>query len=290
MSYNLLLDTNFTKVGKHWKLTNCTYENGYLNAVDTIFSIEQEIVLPDPTKLYFGIDYICFDKNIKSIYCGLFTEDGELKAVRKKPAIRSRKRISTVASLKVEKVKVMIIIESKVPDSRIYIDGPILIDLNHQHKRDWPKWVLNKCLDYRYGYNYINEYKESEVTIDNEDFKSPYTNTIEANTGIIAQIKENDWFKISNDFKDGHYYLVKLDYYHLNDYGNVYFQYGEITSTELGEDQLYILFRGNKKDNLILKMENDEVLPYLVNFKHLMIIDITNINLEEDDILHLSFI
>ena len=46
-------------------------ENGYLISNANIFSIEQEIILPDPTKLYFGLDYICFDKNIKFVYCGI---------------------------------------------------------------------------------------------------------------------------------------------------------------------------------------------------------------------------
>lgn len=73
MSYNLLLNTNFNnkKDIKHWKLVNCEFKNGYLISNDNIFSIEQEIILPDPTKLYFSMDYICFDKNITSIYCGI---------------------------------------------------------------------------------------------------------------------------------------------------------------------------------------------------------------------------
>ena len=38
-----------------------------VKANDNIFSIEQEIILPDPTKLYLSLDYICFDKNIKFV-------------------------------------------------------------------------------------------------------------------------------------------------------------------------------------------------------------------------------
>lgn len=290
MSYNLLLDTNFTKTDKHWKLTNCIYENGYLKATDNIFSIEQEIILPDPTKVYFSMDYICFDKNIKSIYCGIFTENGELKVTKRKPSIRTRKRISTVASLEVEKLKIMFIIESKAPNSKIYIDSPLLIDLKHQGKKDWPRWVLNKCLDYRYGYDYENEYHKSEITLDNNDFRSPYTETLEANIGVIAAVKESDWFGLSHHFKEGNYYLIKLDYSQINEYGNIYFQYGEITSTPLGKDQLYIIFKANSKDNLRLKIENQEALPYLINLKHILVVNLTNVKLEEDDIAHLPFI
>ena len=292
MSYNLLLDTNFTKINKHWILTNCVYENGYLKATEDnmIFSIEQEIILPDPTKVYFGIDYICFDKNVKAIYCGIFTEDGELKATRKKPIIKSRKRISAIATMAVEKLKVMLVVESKTPGSKIYIDGPLLIDLNHQHKKDWPRWVLNRCLDYRYGYDYENEYHKSEITIENPDFISVYTKTKEANIGMVATVKENDWFRLSHSFKEDNYYLIKLDYSQINDYGEVYLKYGEIYSTILGKDQLYIIFKANKNDEFRLILENHEELPYLVNLKHILVVNLTHVKLEEDDIIHLPFI
>lgn len=61
MSYNLLLNTNFNISNniKNWKLTNCEFKNGFLNSYDNIFSIEQEIILPDPTfKIYIRF-YIC---------------------------------------------------------------------------------------------------------------------------------------------------------------------------------------------------------------------------------------
>ena len=90
MSYNLLLNTNFTNIEKlkHWKLTNCEFRNGYLISNDKIFSIEQEIILPDPTRLYFALDYICFDSNITSIYCGIQSKD-VLEATKKKPKLNT---------------------------------------------------------------------------------------------------------------------------------------------------------------------------------------------------------
>ena len=127
MSYNLLLDTNFNKIEKHWKLTNCEYKNGYLISNAKIYSIEQEIILPDPTRLYFSLDYICFDKNIKKIYCGIKTKD-ILETNRKKPKIRTRKRISVVDSIEVEKIKVIFIVEAKTENTKIYIDNPMLVD------------------------------------------------------------------------------------------------------------------------------------------------------------------
>ena len=291
MSYNLLLDTNFTKIGKHWKLNNCEYRDGYLIGKGKVFSIEQEITLPDPTKIYFGIDYICFDKNIKHIYCGVFTKDGELKANRKKPFIKFRKRISSISTIKEEKFKVMLIIESKSQDSKLYIDGPLLIDLNHQGKKDWPRWILNKCLDYRYGYDYENEYVlGSEITLKNNDFNSPYVKNISANVGILSIIEKMGEFKISHNFKENDYYLIKLDYQQLNLYGEIYLKYGEVVSTPLGDEQSYILFKANKENNLVIKLKNVENLPYMVNFKHILIINLTHVKLEEDDIAHLPFI
>ena len=177
MSYNLLLDTNFRQLNQHWKLTNCEYKDGYLVGNSKVYSIEQEIVLPDPTKLYFGLEYICFDTTITKIYCGIYHENGTLEAVEKTPRIRRRKRISVVDKLLTEKVKVMFIVESETENSKIYIDSPMLVDLVYQKKESWPRSLLNSALDYRYGYEYTNEYHMSEIKFDSEDFSSPYTIT-----------------------------------------------------------------------------------------------------------------
>lgn len=289
MSYNLLLDTNFNKINRHWKLTNCEYKDGYLIGKSKIYSIEQEIILPDPTRLYFSVEYICFDKNIKSIYCGIQTND-VLEANKKKPRLRARKRISVVDSTCVEKVKVIFIVEAKTEDTKIYIDSPMLIDLIYHHKDWWPRWMLNKTLDYRYGYDYENEYHSSEIKIDNSDFSSPYTETVEAETGILAIIKENDWFRVTHKFKQDNYYLIKLDYRQINEYGEIYMKYGEVVSTTLDDEQLYIIFKANNRDEIRLLLENPEELPYLVNLKHILVANISNLKIEEDDIIHLPFI
>lgn len=291
MSYNLLLNTNLTQFNnKRWKLTNCEMINGYLVANDKIFSIEQEIVLPDPTRLYFAFDYICFDKNITSIYCGIQTGD-ILEATKKKPVLKRRKRISVIDTVITEKIKVIFICESKIENSKIYIDSPLLIDLIQHGKDYWPRWMLNKALDYRNGYDYENLYAQgSEIKITNPDFNSPYTEIEEAKIGILAKVIENDWFKISHKFIPDHYYLLKLDYEQINTYGNIYLLYGQVTSKTLRDDQLYILFKANNTDEIRIKLDNKEQLPYLINLKHVLLIDLTNLRIEEDDILHLPFI
>ena len=289
MSYNLLLDTNFTNIQKHWKLTTCKYVDGYLVSNSKVFSIEQEITLPDPTKLYFAIDYITFDKDIKYVYAGIQSND-VLEATRKKPRLNNRKKLSVVDSVKTETVKVMFIVESKNENSKIYIDSPLLIDLHNQRKSFWPKYILNKALDYRYGYDYVNEYKESEITIDNKDFTSPYTETVPANCGILFQVNENDWFNISCDLIPDRYYLIKIDYEQINKYGDIYLKYGEHFSESLGDEQSYLTFKADNHTQLKLKLDNKEVLPYIVNLKHILIIDLTNKKIEVDDVQHLPFI
>lgn len=290
MSYNLLLDTNFRSIDKHWKLTNCEYKDGFLVGNSTTYSIEQEIVLPDPTKLYFSFDYLCFDSNIKYVYCGIYHETGCLEATRKKPRIRKRKRVSVVDQLVTEKVKVMFIVEAKTADTRICIDSPLLVDLTYQSKDGWPKYLLNTILDYRKGYDYTNLYGVSEIPLDSIDFSSPFTQTEEGTVGILAKVTENDWFKISYDFDPGKTYLVKLDYQEINNYGDTYLQYGEIVSVDIDKEQLYILFRADSQNEVKLHMKNAEKLPYLLNLKHIMIIDVTNLKIDEDDIKHLPFI
>ena len=95
MSYNLLLDTEFQKIHKRWKLTNCTYDSGYLKGKSNLYSIEQTITLPDPTKLYLSFDYITFDPNIKSIQIGIQSDD-VLKVSKKAVKLHKRTRISVI--------------------------------------------------------------------------------------------------------------------------------------------------------------------------------------------------
>lgn len=291
MSYNLLLDTKLSKIDKHWKLTNCIYENGYLISNANIFSIEQEIILPDPTKLYFGLDYICLDKNIKFIYCGIQINN-ILEANKKIPRLHKRKRISVVDNSKgAEKIKVIFICETVKPGSKIYIDSPLLVNLSY-HDKDWlPRWYLNKTLDYRYGYNYENCYsKGCEIQLDNEDFTSAGTKTEQGEIGIICHVKKHDWFRLTHNFIPDRYYLIKLDFEEINNYGYISASYGETNANLIKNDQLYIIFKANASDTFKIFLDNEEELPYLINLKRILVIDLTNLKIDEDDIIHLPFI
>lgn len=288
--YNLLLDTNFQKINKRWKLNNCDYKGGYLIGKSKIYSIEQVITLPDPTKLYFSLDYINLDPNIENIWVGI--QSGDVLEVNKKSSkMHKRVRLSVIDSIKVETVKLIFIVEAKEENTKIYIDSPLLLDLNYLHKQHWTKYFLDRFLHYKHGYSYQNEYFQNEITLNNEDFYS--VNQIEAQgvTGILTTLKHSeDWFKISCNLINGSYYLAKLDYEEINNYGQIYFKYGEYISENINNNQLYIIFKANNDNQLKIIMENKEEINYCVNLKHLMIIKLDNMNIDIEDIPHIPFI
>lgn len=294
MSYNLLLDTNIinnnNQISEHWKLTNCYYRDGYLVSNDTFYSIEQEISLPNLTKLYFSMDYIAFDKNIKKVYIGIQCGD-TLESTIKKIKFNNRHRISVIHNVDTEKIKVRFIVEAKTKDTKLYIDSPLLVDLHRMGKDSWPKWMLNRYLDYRQGYNYKNLYKECEITLQNEDFKSAFSTTQEANIGILSTLKRSeDWYGLNFESISDRYYLIKLDICQVNQYGEIYMQYGEILSEQIDDEQLYIIFKADNVNQLKIKMKNNESLQYVVNLKRVLIVDITDRGFEDRDIIHLPFI
>jgi hypothetical protein len=54
-----------------------------------------------------------------------------------------------------------------------------------------------------------------------------------------------DWFGITFDMIMGHFYLIKLDIYQVNKYGDVYIKYGQTTSNNIDDEQLYIIFKSD---------------------------------------------
>lgn len=289
MSYNLLLDTNFQKIDTRWKLTNCSYDRGYLIGNSKIYSIEQSITLPDPTKIYFSLDYICLDPNIQNVWVGIQSKD-VLEANKKKPKTHKRVRLSVVDDIKVETIKLIFIVEAKEENTKIYIDSPLLIDLNYLGKSYWAKWALDGTLKFRNGYCYSNLYKENEITLTNQDFKNSNLTNIKAKIGILSTLNINKTqMPIECSLKRDSYYLVKLDYKEVNNYGQIYFQYGEITSDYIEDEQLYIIFKANG-NHLQLVLENDSELKYSVNLKHLLIINMDNLNIDLGDISHIPFV
>lgn len=289
MSYNLLLDTNFQKIGNRWKLTNCTYDNGYLVSNSTLYSIEQLITIPNPTKLYFSIDYICLDPNVKNVWVGI-QSNSTLEANKKKPKLHRRSRLSVIDDIKVETIKLIFIVEAKTENTKIYIDSPLLIDLNYLGKAYWAKWALDKQLKFRQGFCYQNIYKQNEITLSNSDFQTSNLDRVQAKSGIIVTLNPTKYSAIiSCNLSRDSYYLAKLDYEEINQYGQIYFKYGEILSENIDKEQIYIIFKSNE-NNLHLILENDQELKYSVNLKHLLIVKLDDLNIDMGDIPHIPFV
>lgn len=290
MVCNFLSDTNFTQINSSWSLTNCEYLDGYLIGKSKTYSIEQELIIPKAAKLYLSFDYICFDPNIKTIYCGIVT-NGVMNTTKRKVRTHKRKRISVVNSVRTEKIKVILTIEAKQASSRIYVDSPLLIDLDREKKSWWPLKILDGMAEYTHGQYHKNLYFEQEISYGNKDFHSPYTKIERGKVGVIATATEKDWFELSHiNIKNGSKYLIKLSFTEVNNFGDIYFQYRDYNSKRLGDSQIYMIFEGDSTRKIKLNLECKEMLPYIINLKYITVIELKNQDLSEEEIEQLPFI
>lgn len=286
MNYNLLLNTSFEKQS-HWKFINCRYENGYLISDKKVFGIEQELILPNTTKLYFRWNYKTQNVSVKDVKIGI--QNGKtLNINRRVPKALKKQSISVIDVAKYEKVKLHLIFESTEDTNRVYIDSPILVDLNQVQKSTWIKWLLDKSIFFMNGYNYINEYKDSEITGRIKDFQG--IQAAQAKIGCIVETLDEINIPLSCDLIENNYYLVKLDYEQINKFGVTEFKYGELRSSSIDDEQIYLIFRANKNDYLSLNMRCNDVLSYKVNLKHILLINITKMKLQKSDIPYLPFV
>lgn len=286
MAFNLILNSNF-KENSHWRFTNCRYENGYLISSDKVFGVEQELVLADVTKLYFRCNYKIENAEIHNVKIGI-QNNNLLDANMKIPKLNNYDYISVIDDAKQEKIKLHIIFESSIKENKVLLEKPLLMDLNHMHKSTWLKWILDRTIHYMDGYTYHNDYCISEINRDCEDFKE--FNLEEAKIGSIIKSLEKIEIPLTAKFIEGNYYLIKLDYKEINKFGNVYFQYGVLKSNKLDDEQCYLLFKAKEDLKLKLIIEGNDVLPYQINLKHIMIIDSTKLRMLKEDIKYLPFI
>ena len=283
MSYNLLLDTSF--INNNWKFINCEIKDGILLSTNEVFGISQEIVLPDPTKLYFRINYQSFNAELFDVKIGIQVGD-KLHINSKYPKLGKQKYISVIEDVKTEKVTLHVIFESLSKKNQVRIWEPLLVDLYKQNKSSWLKYKLDKTLKYQYGYTYNNLYKETELTMDNNDIP----NKEKAKTGIIVNTLDLIDIPIECDFIENHYYLVKLDFKEINKFGKIYFKYNTLKSLLNYEEQIFLWFKAKEDFSLSLIIEGNDIIPYKINLKHLLLIDITKLKLLEEDIINLPFI
>lgn len=286
MSYNLLFDTSFES-NNNWKYTNCRYENGYLISSDQIFGIEQTLTLANKTKLYFRWDYKIFDSNIKEILIGI--QNGKILNVnRRYPRLNRKQSISLIDIAKQETITVHLIFESKEKINKVKIDNPILVDLNQGHKSTWLKYILDKHIFFMNGYTYSNLYEASELNCSLNDFNKFQFE--EAKVGIITTADQALEIPLNCNLTNNHYYLIKLDYEEINKLGEIKFNYGAGESIKIENNQIYLVFKANNIDKLTLNINSNDVLPYKINLKHILLIDISHLKLKVSDVAYLPFI
>lgn len=283
--YNKLLDTKFEN--NIWKFNNCYYKDGYLISTGKVFGIEQEITLYELDKLYLRFNFNVENYAVKRAIIG-FQVGNILYSEYKNIKNKSWQTISVVREPEDYKVKVHIIFESENITNKVYIKNPLLVNLEELNKAHWLKISLDKSIYYRHGYSYSNDYKDSEVLIDSEDFKD--YNLEKAKHGSIIKTKENLNIKIdTKNLNLRKYYLVKLSLEEINDLGKTYFKYGSIISKSIN-NQIYLIFKKSDKIDLYLNIETNNVLDYMVNVKDIMIVELTKLNIIEDDVVHLVYI
>lgn len=285
MSYNLLLDTNF--IGNNWKFTNCVYDNGMLISNKKIFGIEQELTLPKSNKLYFRSTYKSLNCEIFNVKIGIQSRN-KLDINQRAPKYNTKQDISVIDTIDEKTIKVHIIFESLQDYNKVMIQEPLLVDLGIVHKYTWLKSILDKKLKFRAGYSYDNLYEKGEI--DNTLFECIDIPVEKGKVGSIITTSDKNIVPLKIDIIPNHYYLCKLDYEEINKFGNTYLQYGSIISESLSDTQQSLIFRADTSYQLNLMIENTCELPYCVNLKHILLIDITTLGLMKDDILTLPFI
>lgn len=276
MNYNLILDSRF-ETNNHWQYINCEYKDGYFLSNKKVFGITQELILPTKCKLYFRVNYKIDNISIKNVKIGI-QYNKRLECNEKIPKLRKQEFISIVNDSVEQKVKVHLIFESETEINKVYISNPILVDLDYLDKSTWLKSLLDKTIDYRYGYSYQNILDYSECDYFDK-----------ANIGTLFKSLENSELEINAKLLNNHYYLAKLDFREVNQLGDIYFKYGCLKSVRI-DNQVCLVFKANDELKLYLNIIPNDVLPYQINLKHMMIVDITNLNLMKEDIPYLPFI
>lgn len=285
MSYNLIINSDF-KTNTNWKFNNCYYKDNSIISTNKVFGIEQELILTKKTKLYLRTLYKSLSQNIYDVMIGI--QNGDILTIdRKIPKYNHQQSISVVDNATSEKIKIQIIFQSLEKDNIVEIKEPILVDLKELKRSTWLKLILDRSIKYLSGYTYTNIYPESEIKPNLLDFKD--LNLLPAKTGSIFKSTETKKIAINAKFIDKNYYLVKLDLNEINKLGNIYFQYGVIKSIKT-DNQIFITFRATKDITLYLVIEPTDVLDYRINLKHLLITNITKMNLQREDIMTLPYI
>lgn len=280
MTYNLLFDTKFQETPSQWKFTNCSLQKGYLVSNHSIFGISQEIVLPQVNKLYLRFNYNILKSQVKKIKCGIQYND-ELFVSEKSTKLQSNQTISIVENHIGEKITIHLIFESDKNINVVKVFEPLLCDLGTLGKSTWIKSILDKTLKYKDGLCYRNLLSYSQITPE-------IFNLEKAKIGSIVSTETPTTYKIEADLVNGKKYLLKLDYRSINNLGKTSLAYGILKSKSL-TNQEFLLFKADGVNKLEIDLTPDDILPYQVNLRNLLLVDIEKLNISLDDIPYLPY-
>ena len=278
MRYNLLLNTSFNDLST-WECVNCTYKDGYLYSTSKVFGIEQELTLPNISKLYFRTEYKTETASVTNIKIGV-QSNKVLDINEQVPKYNKLQTISLIDIPKSPVIKVHIIFESSISNNKVFIQHPILVDLNRLNMNTILRWKADKVVKYREESTYQNLLNYNKITVNNFE-----------TTGNGTIVKTLEPLHIDIDYKlerDKHY-LLKISYNDVNDLGNTYIRYGVLKSVKV-ENQSYLVFKATADKELSIDIVPNDVLPYVVNLKNILLIDLDTVTIDKEDVLFLPYI
>lgn len=278
MRYNLLLNTSFNDLST-WKLINCTYKDGYLYSTSKVFGIEQELVLPNVSKLYFRTEYRTETASTTNIKIGIQSSK-TLDINEQVPKYSKLQTISLIDIPKSQAIKVHIIFESSIPNNKVFIQHPILVDLNRLNMSTILRWKADKVIKYREESVYQNLLNYNRIKVNNFETSE---------NGTIVKTLEPIHINIDYKLKKDNHYLLKISYDDVNDLGNTYIRYGVLKSARVG-NQSYLVFKAIDDKELSIDIMPNDVLPYVVNLKNILLIDLNTITIDKEDVLFLPYI
>ena len=281
MTYNLLFDTEFKDLN-NWEFINCEYKEHYLISTNKVFGIKQKVILADATKLYLRCKYNILNSSVIKMYIGIEV-NGKLYINKQWTKKNKERLISLVEDSLEEILTVHIIFESEENTNKVYIREPLLCDLNRMHKSYWLKFLLDKTVRYVYGYEYKNLLEYSEI-------KPEIFDLDKAKIGSIISTKEKISLKINAKLFRDKRYLCKLDYSPINNLGKIYLSYGVLKSKQFRDQQCYLSFKAQDNIDLYLNIEPNDILPYQINLKHLLLVELNGLGIDVNDISYLPFI
>lgn len=134
MRYNTLFDSSFEH--NQWQFHNCELKDGVFTATSTTFGISQDLILPDPAKLYFRAE---LSKVSASCTVKIGIQYDDVLKCTEDTLVASSQLVSVVCTPKTEHIRLHIIFESDQANAQVTIKKPMLINLEMIGRTSWLK-------------------------------------------------------------------------------------------------------------------------------------------------------